>query len=252
MSTMLLSWLFERVNHYNKPTTITEVVTLLKWTLTLGGILLMFGCADPIEDAKKTLETGLFQNIEVEYRNIQSFPGDVVCGEINSFDRWGNSPGYKRFIVRADRASLVPVENDWGIFCSEDPVAALQARFGIDPMNGKNSTLQTVHRHLSELDFALRQYLTDNAALPLTTQELASASTTGPQPKNRKEGGYIDKIPEDPWGRPYHYEKLRRLHPAPKTYKLYTLGRDGVAGGTGEDADIGNWQLKYLDHIVSL
>jgi general secretion pathway protein G len=216
------------------------VVTLHKRAFVVGAILLLFGCADPIDGAKKTLEDRLSNNFDVEYRNTRGFPGDVVCGEVDNRDRWGNGRGYQRFIVRADRAYTTPSEDDWGIFCNEDPAAALQARFGIDPMGSENNNLQTVYRQLNEMDLALRQYLTDNKAFPQTTEELLS------------QGGYIDKIPEDPWGRPYHYEQLRLLHPAPKAYKLYTLGRDGVAGGTGEDADIGNWHLRYIGHVANL
>lgn len=228
---------------------------MLKQAFTSGTILLLFGCADPIDpidSAKNILESGLLDNYNVEYRNTSSFPGDVVCGEVDTMDRWGNGPGYQRFMVRADRAYTVPLEDDWAFFCSEDQAAALQTRFGIDLMAGKNSNLQTVHRQLTAMDLALRQYLTDTTAFPLTLQELVSASTSSAEPNTPDAGGYIDEIPEDPWGRPYRYEKLRKLHPAPGAYKLYTLGKDGAAGGTGEDADIGNWHLQYLDHMADL
>jgi type II secretion system protein G len=229
-----------------------EVVTLLKWAFTFASFFLIFGCADPIDGAKNTLEAKLFNNYEVEYRDTRRFPGDVVCGEANATGKWGRSTGYKRFIVRADRADTAPSKDDLEIFCSEDPAAALQAKFGIDLMDNGNGKLQTVQRQLIEMDLALRHYLSVNKDFPLSAQELLSVSTTGAQSQSPDEGAYIDKIPEDPWGRLYHYEKLRQLHPAPKGYKLYTLGRDGAAGGTGEDADIGNWHLRYLDHIGNL
>ena len=55
------------------------------------------------------------------------------------------------------------------------------------------------------------------------------------------EGGYISSIPTDPWGREYIYE-----YPPQKSNKfdLYTLGADGMEGGTGDDTDIGNWMQQ--------
>jgi general secretion pathway protein G len=52
------------------------------------------------------------------------------------------------------------------------------------------------------------------------------------------EDGYISSEPLDPWGRQYIYENPPRRS---KKYDLYTLGADGMPGGTGEDTDIGNW-----------
>jgi general secretion pathway protein G len=50
-------------------------------------------------------------------------------------------------------------------------------------------------------------------------------------------GGYIRRLPLDPWGNPYHY-----VYPGRRAaYDLYSLGADGREGGEGNDADIGNW-----------
>jgi general secretion pathway protein G len=50
-------------------------------------------------------------------------------------------------------------------------------------------------------------------------------------------GGYIRRLPLDPWGHPYQY-----IYPGRRgTYDLYSLGADGREGGEGNDADIGNW-----------
>jgi len=45
-------------------------------------------------------------------------------------------------------------------------------------------------------------------------------------------------LPLDPWGREYIYEYPARKS---KKFDLYTLGADGMEGGSGEDTDIGNW-----------
>ena len=50
-------------------------------------------------------------------------------------------------------------------------------------------------------------------------------------------GGYIRRLPLDPWGNPYHYVFPGRRG----AYDVYSLGADGREGGEGNDADIGNW-----------
>ena len=52
------------------------------------------------------------------------------------------------------------------------------------------------------------------------------------------EDGYISAIPLDPWGREYLYEFPPRKS---RKFDLYTLGADGMEGGSGDDTDIGNW-----------
>jgi general secretion pathway protein G len=53
------------------------------------------------------------------------------------------------------------------------------------------------------------------------------------------EEGFIERLPEDPWGREYQY-----LFPGEQgRYDLYSLGADGRPGGEGDNADIGNWDL---------
>ena len=58
--------------------------------------------------------------------------------------------------------------------------------------------------------------------------------------RNWKPGGYLDRMPKDPWGNPYQY-----LNPGNNgEIDIYTLGRDGRPGGEGLDADIGNWDTE--------
>ena len=49
---------------------------------------------------------------------------------------------------------------------------------------------------------------------------------------------YLSAIPKDPWGIDYIYEYPPRKS---TSYDLYTLGADGLEGGSGEDTDVGNW-----------
>ena len=67
----------------------------------------------------------------------------------------------------------------------------------------------------------------------------AGPSGGSSSPKNYKEGGYLPKIPKDPWGNEYRY-----LSPGQNgEIDIYSLGRDGQQGGEGFDADIGNWNM---------
>lgn len=87
---------------------------------------------------------------------------------------------------------------------------------------------------------ALKLYRLDNARYPSSEQglqALVTKPTADPQPPNWK--SYLDRLPKDPWGRPYQY-----LNPGVHgEIDVFTLGADGQAGGNGPDADIGSWDL---------
>jgi len=89
---------------------------------------------------------------------------------------------------------------------------------------------------------ALKLYRLDNQRYPSTEQGLAALlakPTTAPLPANWKTGGYLDRLPRDPWGNPYQYLQPG-LH---AEVDLFSFGADGQPGGTDLDADIGSWQL---------
>lgn len=88
---------------------------------------------------------------------------------------------------------------------------------------------------------ALDLYRLDNGMYPTTEQGLAAlttAPTSAPVPSNWASGGYLDRVPQDPWGRAYLY-LVPGLH---GDFDLVSHGADGESGGTGADADITNWQ----------
>jgi len=89
---------------------------------------------------------------------------------------------------------------------------------------------------------ALKLYKLDNQRYPTTEQglqALITKPTVGPAANGWKTGGYLDKLPKDPWGNPYQY-----LSPGIKgEIDLVSLGADGQPGGSGNDADIGSWEL---------
>jgi len=89
---------------------------------------------------------------------------------------------------------------------------------------------------------ALKLYKLDNQRYPTTEQgllALIAKPTSGPAANGWKTGGYLDKLPKDPWGNPYQY-----LSPGIKgEIDILSFGGDGQAGGAGNDADIGSWDL---------
>ena len=95
---------------------------------------------------------------------------------------------------------------------------------------------------IRNIEGALQLYKLDNGVYPSTEQGLKALiekPTIGVIPKKWKVGGYLPKLPEDPWGNPYKY-----LSPTPKgDYEVLSLGTDGEVGGEGVNADITNWNL---------
>lgn len=86
---------------------------------------------------------------------------------------------------------------------------------------------------------SLKLYRLDNQRYPTSEQGLAALLTkpaTAPVPPNWRP--YLDKLPADPWGRPYAY-----LNPGVHgEIDVLSLGADGQPGGEGKNADIGSWQ----------
>ena len=86
---------------------------------------------------------------------------------------------------------------------------------------------------------ALKLYRLDNQRYPTAEQGLQALVVrpgSGPAPINWKP--YLEKLPNDPWGRPYQY-----LNPGIKgEIDVMSFGADGQPGGEGKDADVGSWQ----------
>jgi general secretion pathway protein G len=89
---------------------------------------------------------------------------------------------------------------------------------------------------------ALNLYRLDNGVYPSTEQglmALVQKPDTGVVPRNWKPGGYLDKLPKDPWRNDYQYL-------SPGVYgeiDIFSYGADGQPGGEGINADIGSWNL---------
>jgi general secretion pathway protein G len=89
------------------------------------------------------------------------------------------------------------------------------------------------------LEAALNLYKLDNYVYPSTDQGLEALveKPSSPEPPNWKEGGYLDRLPQDPWKQDYMY-----LSPgAHGVIDIYSLGPDQAPG---TEDDVGNWELK--------
>lgn len=88
---------------------------------------------------------------------------------------------------------------------------------------------------------ALKLYKLDNGAYPSSDQGLAALvkkPERGDIPRNWKPGGYLEKLPQDPWQSDYQY-----LNPGIRgEVDVFSFGADRKPGGEGYDADIGSWQ----------
>ena len=91
---------------------------------------------------------------------------------------------------------------------------------------------------IKSIESALNLYKLDNGFYPTTDQgldALARKPQTAPLPRKWKDGGYLSKVQDDPWGRPYQY-----LAPGEHgNFDLYSLGPDG----DGKDADLQSWNM---------
>jgi general secretion pathway protein G len=92
---------------------------------------------------------------------------------------------------------------------------------------------------IATLEQAIETYRLDNLDFPTDLQSLVAAPAGLAQPERYRQGGYVRRLPEDPWGNPYQY---RRPSAHGGQFDVFTYGADGKEGGEGNDADLGNWQ----------
>jgi len=106
----------------------------------------------------------------------------------------------------------------------------------------EQAQVEKARADIQALSSALKLYKLDNFNFPSTQQGLeALTSRPGGDPpaKNWKQGGYIERLPTDPWGNEYQY-----LSPGQHgEFDIWSYGSDGKPGGSGGAADIGNWNL---------
>lgn len=94
---------------------------------------------------------------------------------------------------------------------------------------------------ISVLEQALETYRLDNLVYPESAQGLQAllAAPSGlARPERYRRGGYVRRLPQDPWGNVYQYRRPGR----DGAFDVFSFGADGVEGGDGDGADIGNWR----------
>lgn len=107
--------------------------------------------------------------------------------------------------------------------------------------NIDTAAINRARQDIRSIETALNLYRLDNFRYP-STEDGLQALVTHPgetQAPNWKPGGYLRRVPVDPWSNEYQY-----LHPGQRSeFDIYSLGADGQPGGEGVNADIGNWDL---------
>lgn len=108
--------------------------------------------------------------------------------------------------------------------------------------NKEKADQQKAVTDISSLEQSLEMYKLDNSVFPTTDQGLDALVTkpsSSPEPRNYRDGGYIKRLPKDPWGYEYQYV-MPGEHGA---VDIFSLGADGQEGGDGINTDIGNWNM---------
>ena len=151
--------------------------------------------------------------------------------------------------VRADRSDCPTVRLSDGFTLIEIlvviTVIAIMAGL-VAPMVFRNvgdAKVSATKAQIELFALALDAYRLDNDFYPSTAQGLVAlrARPVGEPEARNWRGPYLRKeIPLDPWGRPFIYKSPGEVNA--DSYDLLSFGRDGAAGGTGEDADVTSWQ----------
>ncbi len=106
----------------------------------------------------------------------------------------------------------------------------------------EEARITQAHQDIRSLVSALDMYRLDNHHYPTTDQgleALVEKPTAGPEPDSYPDGGYLDRLPEDPWGNPYQY-----LEPGEHgDIDVYSFGPAGDRHA-GEDEIIGSWSIE--------
>ncbi len=99
------------------------------------------------------------------------------------------------------------------------------------------SEVKSARAQLDALGKSLDQYRLDTGHYPTTEQGLAALDAR-PTNETKWDGPYLKKnVPPDPWGKPYLYKQPGEH----SEYDLFSYGKDGQPGGTGDAIDITNW-----------
>jgi general secretion pathway protein G len=104
----------------------------------------------------------------------------------------------------------------------------------------ERAMVQKAKADIAVLEQAVETFQLDNFRVPQSgegLQALVAAPSGMANPERYREGGYIRRLPKDPWGADYQYQAPGEHGP----FDILSLGADGRKGGEGKDADLGNW-----------
>jgi general secretion pathway protein G len=106
--------------------------------------------------------------------------------------------------------------------------------------SGDTARVEKAKADIATIENGLELYRLQMSTFPTTSQGLAAlvSAPAGADAARYQRGGYIKKLPDDPWGRPYLYASPGQHGEA----DVWSYGADGKEGGEGIDADIGSWQ----------
>ena len=106
--------------------------------------------------------------------------------------------------------------------------------------SGDTARIQKAKADIAQIEGGLELYRLQMSVFPTTAQGLNAlvSAPSGVDASRYQQGGYIKRLPEDPWNRPYQYASPGQHGEA----DVWTLGADGAEGGEGINADIGSWQ----------
>lgn len=109
--------------------------------------------------------------------------------------------------------------------------------------NKEKADRQKVVSDIIALENSLDMYRLDNSTFPSTTQGLSALVRQPegkPMARHYREGGYIRRLPQDPWGNAYQYRSPGKM----RQIDIFSWGADGQDGGEDTAADIGNWNVQ--------
>jgi hypothetical protein len=187
-------------------------------------LVCLFGCDSAADIAKQALQEKQSRYDDIQYRDVQTFPGPAVCIKAEITDKWGESYRTKNSIYHAAAIHETASDDDWYIFCSNEPEKRLYEKFGISVVGSAGK------------------------ALPAIEEDFVAIKTELKAQRNR-----IEKItvPNDPWGQPYIVVSPKLGGIAIRRTFL-TYGADGVEGGQDENADIKDAYIKYIEHVKQM
>lgn len=108
---------------------------------------------------------------------------------------------------------------------------------------GEQARVDLAKSNMASIASALDMFRLHNSRYPTTEEGLRALVERPSNARSWPEGGYLSRIPEDPWGNPYVY-----ISPGTSgAYDLISLGADGVEGGEGVNADLNYNELRRRD-----